>query len=367
MRRPLLGLLALCALGACEDDGSRQQPERSHGQALSPSQAPAPRVALLSTRPGASESSLHFARPGESGAPDAVATFTHVPDAEVRGALLPGAQRVLVVADMERRREPSFGAWLLAVEPGREPAVLAKGCYHASRPWVLPSGRVLVQRGESGAEPYAAQAKNGELRTDSLRVDEIDAESGAARTLHDFQGYITHIAGLFDDEVLLYRVRHQLADLVAVNVESGAVRVIVAKLEAHARDFSVDRASRSLVLANRDDAGWLVERVALDSGARTEVARAAGMWVTPGVWPGGGVLLNDGRGAVTTSGRGPSRPLGPGFDEVRGFSADGRWVVLLHRIPSDFSQPFVTDAEGGNVQRVPAPSGTRVDVVGVLP
>ena len=40
--------------------------------------------------------------------------------------------------------------------------------------------------------------------------------------------------------MLLYRVAHQLADLVAVNIDSGALRVLAQPIPAHARDFSVD-------------------------------------------------------------------------------------------------------------------------------
>jgi hypothetical protein len=268
---------------------------------------------------------------------------------------------------MERRREPSFGAWLLAIQPGLDPVVLAKGCYHASRPLVLPSGRVLVQRGDSGPELDPALAENGELRTDALRIDEVDPVSGTARTVHQFAGYIAHIAGSLDGEVFLYRVAHQSADLVAVHIASGAVRVLASPIPAQARDFTVDPSSRSLVYANRDDVGWLVERLALDSGARQPVARAGGMWVTPGVWPSGGVLLNDGRGAVVQAGRGPSRPLGPGFDELRAVSPDGRHVALLHRVPSGFSLPFVTSSDGGQVLRVPAPPDSRLEIAGFLP
>ena len=98
----------------------------------------------------------------------------------MRGALLPSGRRAVVVADMERRRDPSFGAWLVLVDPGHDNRVLAKGCAHASRPWVLPSGRVLVQRGVPGPEVDPASAQGGELRTDALSVDEVDPEERSA-------------------------------------------------------------------------------------------------------------------------------------------------------------------------------------------
>ena len=40
----------------------------------------------------------------------------HVADGTVRGALL--GDGVVVVADAERRRDPSFGAWLYRLRPG---------------------------------------------------------------------------------------------------------------------------------------------------------------------------------------------------------------------------------------------------------
>lgn len=361
VRLASLGLSLVCALVACEAESPTAGRAPTRAQALSPSEPAPPRLALLSTRPGSSETSLHFALPGAPGAAPAAVRFAHAPDGEVRGALVPGTERVVVVADMERRRDPSFGAWLLTVEPGREPKVLAKGCYHASRPLLLPTGRVLVQRGAPGPELPSAQ------RVDSLSVDELDPETGALRQIHTFQGYITHLAGLFDGEVLLYRVAPEAADLVAVDVESGAVRVLLSPIPALARDFSVDRSARSLVYTNHDGSGWLVERLSLDSGARQELARAGGMWITPSVWPSGGVLINDGRGAVVLGGAGPSRALGPGFDEVRSVSPDGLHVALLHRVPSSFAEAFVSSADGGRVTRVAAPAGARLEIAGFLP
>jgi len=363
--RRLLPLLVVALYSACDSEGPPEP--RSSVRPLAARLEQAPRVALIATRPGASESSLHFVRAGSASPAPALLSFAHAPDGEVRGALLSGGERAVVVADMERRREPSFGAWLLALEAGHEPRVLAKHCYHASRPLVLPSGNVLVQRGEPGPEPEPTQGENGELRKDLLSIDEVDPQTGAVRTVHDFQGYITHLAGALGGEVFVYRVRHQHADLIAIDVETTSVRALAASLPAQARDFSVDVASRSLVYANHDGSGWLIERLDLESGARKELARADGMWVTPSVWPAGGVLVNDGRGATPLSGVGPMRPLGPGFDEVRAVSEDGRFVALLHRAPADFARAFVTSAGGERVLGVPAPAGARVEVLGVLP
>lgn len=357
-------LVAACTALAC-DAAPREQPAepRPRTSSAAATGVAAPRLLLLATEPGQSESALIEASAGSG--PTTIARFSHVPDGEVRGALLPDATRAVVVADMERRRDPSFGAWLLGVKPGGDTHVLAKGCVHATRPWVLPTGRVLVQRGEPGPDldPSAAQA--GALRTDALRIDEVDPESAAVRTVHAFPGYITHVAGVLDGEVVVYRVAHQGADLIAVSLESGSVRVLAQPIVAQARDFSVDPSTRSLVYANLASSGWAVERLFVDSGKRETIAHAEGMWVTPSVWPSGGVLVNDGRGAVTLGGSGPNRPLGAGFDEVAA-TRDGH-VALVHRVPSGFPQVFVTTADGAGVTLVPAPTGHRLSVVGFAP
>ncbi|MBK7582205.1 MAG: hypothetical protein IPI67_18610 [Myxococcales bacterium] len=370
MQRLLLGPFVLSALVSCENGTAAPDATRApqaRVQALESSAGATPRIALFATAPGASETALFFTPPGASSIGTPVARFEHAPDAEVRGAVLGNGSRVVAVADMERRTDVSFGAWLVRLEPEKSAVVLAKDVSHASRPLVLPSGRVLVQRGVPGPPPDPAAIEAGQLRTDALRIDEIDPETGNARTLHELAGYITFIAGLLDDEVLLYRVRFGHADLVAVSVTTGALRVIAPELVALARDFSVETSTRSLVYTNHDDDGWLVERIAIDSGVRSPVARAAGMWVTPHVWPRGGVLLNDGSGATVAGGPGPTRPLGPGFDELRAVSSDGRHVALIHQKPSDFSLPFAIDTESGKLTAIPAPPATRVDIAGFLP
>jgi hypothetical protein len=360
VRRALLGLSALLVTLACGREDSTPRPADRSAAGLT---AAGVRLALVATRPGDSESRVHLAVPGEKGPPAPVASVSHVPDGEVRGATLPGG-RFALVADSERRTDPSFGAWLLLATPGQPSQTLAKGCVHASRPVVTSKGTVLVQRGSAGPPPDPAGA---ELRTDALEVSEVDPTNGSVRTVHAFSGYITHIAGVLDAEVYLYRVAHQWADVVGVDIASGALRVLAAPVEAKARDFTVDPASRSLVYANHDQNGWLVERLSLETGARQEIGRADGMWVTPGAWPGGGVLVNDGRGAEVRGGTGPSRPLGPGFDELRAVSADGAWVALLHRVPSALSTPFVARADGTEVLAVPAPPGARIDIAGFAP
>lgn len=294
-----------------------------------------------------------------------VARVTHLADGEVRGALLPGGQALLAVADMERDGDGSFGAWLIRLAPGATPQKLLDRCVHASRPLVLPDGRVLVQRGVAGPPPDAIAT--GELRTDALHVDLFDPESNSTRTVHSWTGYTTFLAGALSDEVFLYRVAHGHADLVAVNVETTAVRVLAAKIPAFARDFSVDANARRLVYTNRDSDGWLIEQLEIDTGTRSLIERVAGMWATPHVWPSGGVLVNDGSGAVVHGGRGVDRPFGAGFDVVSGVADDGSWAVLSHQRPGALPQPFALELASGKLFPVAVGDGLRAQVAGVLP
>jgi hypothetical protein len=201
---------------------------------------------------------------------------------------------------------------------------------------------VLVQRGIAGSEAPQGDA----LRTDALSIDAIEPWSGAATTLHTYSGYTTHLAGVSGDEAIVYRVAHQHADLVAVHVQSGALRVLAQEIPAFARDFSV------------------VERLDLTTLARSVVARADAISVTPHVWFDGSVVVNDGQGARSLDGS-LQRPLGAGFDELRVLTPTH--AAFLHRVPGGrLPVPFVV-ALGGGASVVPVPAGKRVDVVGVLP
>lgn len=351
VRRALL-FIAL-VVGACGDDRAEEAP-----QAVSQAAVVGPKVALLSTRPGATETELRLQPIGASTPSAPVGHVPHVADGTVRGALL--GDGVVVVADAERRRDPSFGAWLYRLRPGAPAAKLVSGVVHAARPWVTAEGTVLVERGEAGPET------DGQLRTDSLTVDEIAPETGAARTVHVLSGYATHIAGVTGKEMLLYRVAWQHADLVAVRIDTGTLRPLLAEMPAFARDFSVDADGARVVFTNRDAQGWVVQAVPLAGGTASELVRVGGMWATPHAFPGGGVLLNDGRGATVVGGNSAlSRPLGPGFDELR--AATDEWAVLEHHVPSDFSTPFAVELKTGAVQPLAAPRGVRIDVAGVLP
>jgi hypothetical protein len=358
-----LALAASCVL-ACDTGGAPRALQKKSSLLGSPALATA---VLITTVPGARESELRFQPLGAQTVSPSVAKVPHVPDGEIRGALLPGTKTVVAVVDTEPAREPSFAAWLYRIEPGLAPVALVLGCYHASRPLVSATGRVFVQRGVAGPLPDEASVKAGALRSDALSVDEIDPATGAARTIHSYDGYITHLAGLYGAELLIYRVAFQHADLVAVDVDSGNVRTLAAEIPPFARDFSLDASTGSLVFTNHDTTGWLVERLDLATGSVNAVARADGMWALPHVWPGGGVLLNDGRGGSVVGGRGPDRPLGAGFDQLALLSPDASVALLLHTATGHFALPYAVDVATGAVEIVPVPARVRVDVVGVVP
>ncbi|MBX3129149.1 MAG: hypothetical protein KF718_20700 [Polyangiaceae bacterium] len=364
----------LLALGcACSDSEAPSRSETELHRSASSSQsaalsASAPRVAMLLTRPGASHTRLVLQPVGGHALAAPVASVSHLPDAESRGVLLPNGARVALVTDVRAGRDASFGAALFRLDVGGAATELVDSVVHATRPAVVDAEHVAVERGTAGPEPSAAQIAQGELRADALWLDLVNVSTGATRTVHQFVGYTTHLCGVLERELLVYRVRFGHADLVAIDVDHGSVRALVDSIPGMARDFSVDASTRSLVYANHDDGGWFVERLGLDSGVRSRLATGVTMQALPSVWLDGGVLLNDGRGAVTTGGGLPlSRPLGDGFDQVRAWSPDGALAALLHHVPGAFSRPFAVDVNENRVLPVAVSPGHRVDVVGVLP
>lgn len=338
------------------------EPARSNAAAVETAAAvatAAPVAALLVTPVGSSETSLMLQPVGGARAP-AVASLRHVPDAEVRGALLPDGQRVVAVAQTDARKDPSWASSLFLLEAGKPAKLLADAVFHASRPLVLADGRVAVERGAAGPGHVDAP------RVDALRVDVVSPSTGATETVHSWSGLTTHLCGALDDEVFVYRVGPGGADLVAVDVDGdgdGAPRVLADSIPAFARDFSVDAATRALVYTNRDDAGWRVVRLDLATLARTTVARADAVSVTPHVWRGGTVIVNDGQGAVALDGS-LQRPLGAGFDELRALGAEH--AAFLHRVPGRLPEPFVVDA-AGVATPLPRPAGARVEIAGLVP
>ena len=332
--------------------------------------ASGPTVALLLTRPGAGYTSLVLAGVGESVAPAPVARFDHAEAGVVKGAILPGTSVVLAVADTAATRDLSFASSLFRVEPHRPAERLVDGLVYASRPLVTAAGRVFVSRGTAGSEPAAPKSEG---REDALTIDEVDPTTGSARTVHSFTGYLAFLAGEHGREIVVYRVGAAGADLIGVDPDTGAARVIAPSMLPFARDFSVDPARGALVFQERDERDartWVVDRMDLATGARTRLATSSRMSLAPSVWPGGGVAYApDSRGGLTLMGREMKAiraPTGDGVDQVQAASRDGVWVAALHTRPGELPVAFAIEASTGRSLALPSSAGARVAIAGFV-
>jgi hypothetical protein len=284
-------------------------------------------VALLSTPPAGEETALYLIAPGATALPAPAARFGHLPYASVQAAVVPGSTTVVAVADRAPGSDRSFASGLVRLAPGAEPVWLCDRVVMASRPLVW-RGRVLVARGRAGAAPV-----EGAYRVDDLTIDEIDLGGGAPRTLHGMRGYLLYLVGVAGDEVLVYRVRPDGADIVAL-ARDGRTRTVVPSLAPFARDFAVD--AGSLSYENRhetDPKRWVVERVDVASGARQRVG---------------------------------DRHRGPGsIDRV--VERDVGRAAVLRVAPSALPVPLLVEATTGAERRLPAPAGERVTIAGFVP
>lgn len=102
-------------------------------------------------------------------APSDAARFAgaHLPGATVKTARLPSGA-LAAVADRLPARDRSWGASLLVADGARDPVELCDRVYHASRPLLLPTGELAVERGRAGPE------LPGRIRVDELTVDAVD-------------------------------------------------------------------------------------------------------------------------------------------------------------------------------------------------
>ncbi len=329
-----------------------------------------PTVALLVTKAGALHTSLYLATPG-GGTPSApVATFNHLPNAFVRGRVVPHTQIVLAVADTHPSRDKSFNSSLFRLSPHSPPAELCNSLVYGMRPLVMESGRVFIARGKAGAESPNASLAN--LRNDELSIDEVDLAGGSLRTLHTYSGYITFLAGAYHNEILLYRVNQAGADLVAVDADSGSVRPILSKLPPFARDFSVDAARGQMVFRGRHESNhklWTIERIDLNTLALTRLYENPSMTLSPHVWPTGGIVYNPyAQSGISMLGS-PSAlgaPLGQGIDVVEDFSPDGQWAALSHTLPGELPIPFVIETNSAKAAALAIPSGSRAEIAGFI-
>jgi hypothetical protein len=327
--------------------------------AVHPSAAPVT-LAIVATPYGVESraSEVRFVTLGSTTSPeDESVTIAHAPGAVVRGDVLPGTPRsVVIVADAEGGRT-DFASTLWRVDASvpstRSARALAHGVYHASRPLGSIDGQIYAERGEQGPAPSLDRARAGELRTDRLVIDAIDPATGTARTLMTARGYTLHLAGELGGELFVYRVDASGADLVAVDRQSGKTR-LVATLPPFARDFTVDGRRGAIALSNRDEHDahlWVTERIDLATGARTRLAAVRDKSPAPPF------VLPDGRDARSIA------PLGPGFDAIAASSAGGTWIALLHAAADGSEAAAAVHLPSGAVIRLGSRS-ERVEVLG---
>jgi len=315
--------------------------------------AAAPEVAVLSTRPGDGYTELRFQRLGATGLSSPVARFEHLDDATALGALIPNTRRVLATATVQRG-DTSFASALVLLEADKPNRVLADQCAVANRPHVTSAGRIFVQRGAAGPnltpEASGAKPRHALMRVDTLRIEELSLDK-APRTVFTTHGFTAFIAGSFGDELILYRVAPDGAELLAVNVDTLKQRPLT-RLEPLARDFVIDEAGRRVVftLGDSREHSWHVVSVDLDNGELSTFGTSKLPALLPFVL-GGKIVFNTG--------------TGPSFDHLRFVTAGGIRVGLTET-PSDFPQPFALDAAGERLDLVTVP-GARLDLAGVTP
>ncbi|UQA57854.1 hypothetical protein [Polyangium aurulentum] len=353
----IAGIAFAAALGFDEPDGA------APAHAADPPSAHGPRVALVATFPGAAHSSLYLVQAGDTANPAPVATFTHLPDAAVRAANLPGTDTVFATADTAETRDRSFNASLFRLRPHTPPETLCDRVVHASRPLVTPAGRVFVSRGTAGPE------LERQMRVDHLTIDEIDPGTGASRVVHALDGQLAFLAGWSGGEIVVYRIFAGGADLVGVDPDTGAVRTIVDRLPPFARDFSVDAAGGRLVFQNRhrtDARTWEVDEVDLATGRTRALHSGPSMTMAPAVLPGGGIVFNTGSAGLRPLDA-PLRvngPLGAGVDVIAATSPDH--LAALHTVAGALPVPFLIEVETGAASLLPAPKNARIAIAGFV-
>lgn len=322
----------------------------------------APQVAVLSSQ--GSEAELRFQPLGTTSLLAPVARFTHAPGSSVAGALLPGTRTVVATATMKAGGDLSFGAALVRLDPGQPARVLAREVAVASRPLVSEQGRVFIARGAAGGPPEEGRDV---LRVDSLTVDEVNVETGTLRTVYATKGYVTHLAGAFGRELLVYEVGPQGARLFCVHVDTLEVRVLVPSMPPMARDFFVDAPRHRALFTQLAGEDWAVQSVDLRTGELRQLATAADVALLPAALPDGTVVFNPapGRGLVSTSGAAKLSRRGEGFERLRAVS-DGV-AIVLHERPSDFPSLVAARLSTGEAVPLAAPAEARLDVAGVLP
>jgi hypothetical protein len=221
--------------------------------------------------------------------------------------------------------------------------------------------RLFVQRGTAGPP-----TTDGTVRVDALELTEVDVSTGRLRTVFSTRGFWTHVAGTFGRELIVYVSEPRGARLIAVHVDTLAVRTLLASLAPLAHDFAVDPASKAVFFSIADPGveRWFVERVDLLSGARSRIAEGDVVALLPTVLPSGVAWApGPGRG-LSFIGKDTLAlaPRGPGFERVH-FVVEGV-AVGLHEDPGALPRPFAVRLRDGAERLVAWPEGVIVEPVG---
>ncbi len=324
-----------------------------------------PPLVMLDTEPGGASTAVRFQIPWDGPLVEPVAIIQHTPGSDVRGALLPDGETVVLVAETVQARDPSWAGALFRVSRSGAQTVLARSVYASTRPIVSARGLVYVLRGKAGEEPTDEGAKAGELRKDHLQVDELDPQSGKSRSVLVGEGYLFLPLAIEGDQLFVYRVAHSGADLVAVNVTSGQVRALVPALPPFAHDFFYDAPRRRLLFTEATFPGFAVWTVAVDTGLLERPLDGAHAALAPISWPDGRIAHNGPEGFSLPGKGGAVAGLGQGLAECRVFSSSGQTLACLHRSRRGaLPEPRLVDTKTGERQRLTFPAGRRIDLVG---
>ncbi|MDP1830214.1 MAG: hypothetical protein Q8L48_43520 [Archangium sp.] len=317
-----------------------------------------PEVAILSSQGEVAE--LRFQPLGLTALTAPVARFSHGEGSAVLGSLLPRSRVVIASATTASRGDLSFSNVLVRLEAGKPARLLASQLAYGSRPLVTAEGRVFISRGVAGPD-------SDELRVDALSVEEIDPATARTRPVYATQGAFTFLAGALGRELIIYEVTPRAARLIAVHVDTLAVREVLPTMAGLAHDFVVDAARRRVLFTQGTPGGrsWFVEEVDLVSGASKRLVEGPEVTLLPAVWPDGRVLISTGAGAglETLGGERVVPAHGAGFERL--VVQHQGLIVGLHERPSDFPSVFAT--QHGKPVTLAAPSSSRLDVAGVIP
>ncbi len=281
-------------------------------------------------------------------------------DETFHAVALPGSTTIAVVRVPSLTRDLSFASTLSIVAPGQPERTLATNVVRASKP-VLLGQRLFVERGVAGVDA------GDSFRVDTLTVTELALTSGRVRTVFETKGFWTHVAGVFEHELIVYVAGPEGARLIAVHVDTLAVRTLVPSMPALAHDFAVDAPQKSVLftIAEPGVERWFVERVDLLTGRRERLAEGDSVALLPAVLP-NGIAYSPGAGqGLRWVGRdGVALPArGAGFERVR-FAAEGL-LFVRHEVPGEVPSVYAVNAKDLRPVPLTLPAGVIVEVAGV--